>query len=185
LLASDSIKVSSEHKAESAAYGGHHCSSQAPNLLISTRSAFSCLHREVRLAFGCSKSYPICRRTHHFCRTARRQQVRVRHEKVCFTHTFWWLSQTTLDDSSLSNSPSPSLCVADRAPAYHPKPRPELRTRKLKQSDKRMKSLSWLFANKPARSCQRAWALQTTTHKRTRISTKLILKLQFVATATG
>ena len=66
-------------------------------------------------------------------------------------------SLTTLDDSSLSNSSSPSLCVADRAPAYHPKPRPELRTRKLKQSDKRMKSLSWLFARKPARSCQKAW----------------------------
>ena len=108
-------------------------------------------------AAGCSKSYPIGRQAHHFCRTARRQQVRVRHENVCFTHTFFvpLESLTTIDDSPLSNSSPPSLCVAERAPAYHPKPRPESRTRKLKQRDKRVGSLTLLFARKPVGSSRK------------------------------
>ena len=66
-------------------------------------------------------------------------------------------SLTTLDNSWLSNSSPPSLCVAERAPAHHPKPRPESHIRKLKQRDQRVRSLFLLFAKKPARSCQKTW----------------------------
>ena len=66
-------------------------------------------------------------------------------------------SLTTLDNSRLSNASPPSVCVAERAPAHHPKPHPESHIRKLKQRDQRVRSLFLLFAKKPARSCQKTW----------------------------
>ena len=113
--------------------------------------------------------------------------MRVRHEKVCFTHTFWCRSIRRLPSTTRGYLTHNQQACAPRS-SPHPSPINPGPNRHNTEGVKPTTELSLHPYRLPTNLHNHFGAshsLQTATHKRTKISSSLILELESVARATG